>query len=133
MPGAIEFWTFDADGKKEEWQRVVPDGPSEVDIGDLAFFPSTQYGNGFSFSVDGKRVLVAHTDDQGRSHELGLAEGDELVSIGGHAVAPLSGRSLDIVIDGLTPEVPVVVRKHGQGPDTTLRLPPKHAGSRPVP
>ena len=124
LPGAISLLTSDAVGQQERWERQVADG-IEVNVGDLAFAANNKGLLGFPYSVDGQRAIVARSTDSRVMHLLGLEQGDEIVSVGGHTVATLSTGSLEAVIEGLMPDVPVVVNKVNAQGSKVIRTPPR--------
>jgi hypothetical protein len=121
-PGAIEVSSFDVDGEPDEWTREVAMGPGVVDIGDLAFAPGKHGSGTFQFDVDGKRALIVNAFWRSL-RSLGLQKGDEIVSFDGHPVATLGASSLCGLMQDLTPDVPIVVRKSGATELTTQHLP----------
>lgn len=123
LAGTVRFWTHDVDGNSEEWHREIHKGVNQVEVGDLAFFPSKEHGSGYSYSADGKRAFVLHVGIAGRLHEMGLLDGDEVLSILGHSVASLSEDSLDKLIESLSPLSPLVVKRPGETTHRTILVP----------
>jgi hypothetical protein len=120
-PGALNLFSFDLDGEKDEWTREVVTGQQVVDVGELAFAPGKNGSGPQQFAIDGKRALIVHAYWH-NLRALGLQTGDEIVSLEGHPVATLGASSLCGLIEGLTTDVPVVVRKSGATQLTTLHL-----------
>lgn len=121
--GPLNLFSFDLDGEQDEWTRDVAMGQKVVDIGDLAFAPGKSGAGPDQFAIDGKRAAIVHAFTRNLT-ELGLQEGDEIVSVAGHPVATLGASSLEGLMDDyLTGDVPVVVRKNGASQLKELHLP----------
>lgn len=112
VPGTAAIRARDADGAMERWTRPIPERTGDVDVGDLAF-ASGKHGYG-PFEIDGKHAFVTLDD-----RRLGLAKGDEIVSVDGHAVATLSANSLEGVLAASPQGTAIVVRRNDrQAKDT---------------